>query len=391
MINIAILTATRSEYGLLKPLILRIKEDPDFKLNLIVTGAHLSPEFGLTYKEIENDGFDIDKKVEMLLSADSPASISKSMGLALIGFADYFTEQKPDLLIVLGDRYETLAVALAAMNQKIPIAHLYGGETTEGAIDESIRHVLTKLSYFHFTSTKEYRERVIQLGEDPKRVKVVGGLGIENIKQERLLPKEEFTKYVGIDNDKPYVMVTYHPVTLENNQSSEIQINELLKAINKYPEINFLITKANADAHGRIINQKIDEYVTKHTHAKSFTSLGMQRYLSGLKYSSLVLGNSSSGILEAPSFGIPTVNIGDRQKGRIQAESIINCSPISSSIEQAIKKALSPKYIKCAARAVNPYGDGNTSKKIIEFLKEFGELKNINLKKSFYDLGVKDE
>lgn len=385
--NIAVLTATRAEYGLLKPLLTKINDDEDFHLNLIVTGAHLSPEFGLTYKEIEEDGFIIDKKIEMLISADSSASISKSMGLALMGFADYFADNKLDLLIVLGDRYETLAVALAAMNQKIPIAHLYGGETTEGAVDESIRHALTKLSYFHFTSTEEYKKRVIQLGESPARVNVVGGLGVENIKSQSLLPKGEFAKYVNIEEGKPYAMVTFHPVTLDDSENAGYQVDEMLKAINEFPNINFLITKANADANGRIINQKIDEYVSLNEHARAFTSLGMKRYLSGLKYAAFVLGNSSSGILEAPSFGIPTVNIGDRQKGRIQSDSVINCEPLKVSIVAAIEKAMNVEYRKRAKQTINPYGKGNASEKIIKFLKSNKNFKNINLKKNFYDLG----
>ncbi|WP_077597056.1 UDP-N-acetylglucosamine 2-epimerase [Oceanobacillus kimchii] len=387
MINIAVLTATRAEYGLLKPLLSRLKEDSMFNLKLLVTGAHLSPEFGLTYKEIEKDGYFIDKKVEMLLSSDSSASISKSMGLALIGFAEYFSQYRPDFLLVLGDRYETLAVALAAMNENIPIIHLYGGEKTEGAVDESIRHSLTKLSYLHFTSTEEYKNRVIQLGEHPDRVKVVGGLGIENIQNESLLSKDSFFEDVNISPDKPYAMVTFHPVTLEEGNKVENQIRSLLSAMNYFPNIQFLITKANADAHGRIINQLIDHYVEQNSHAMAFKSLGVKRYLSGLKYASFVLGNSSSGILEAPSFGVPTINIGDRQKGRIQAESIINCMPKVDSIKHAIEQAISPEFQLIAEQANNPYGDGNTSEKIIKVLKEIENIEIFDLKKSFYDLG----
>lgn len=385
--NIAVLTATRAEYGLLKPILTELENDSTFNLQILVTGAHLSPEFGLTYKEIESDGFFIHKKVEMLLSSDTAVSISKSMGLALIGFAEYFSEQRPDLLLVLGDRYETLATALAAMNENIPIIHLYGGEKTEGAVDESIRHALTKLSYLHFTSTEEYKNRVIQLGEHPDRVKAVGGLGVENIQKEKLLTKEEFLTDINMNHNQSYAMVTFHPVTLEEGENVEIQIKALLKAMSDYPQIQFLITKANADAHGRIINQLVDDYVDKHPHAKAFTSLGMKRYLSGLKHASFVLGNSSSGILEAPSFGIPTINIGDRQKGRIQSDSVINCIPEYKSISQAIEKAITSDFQALASQTQNPYGDGKTSEKIMNVLRDIKQDNLLDLKKSFYDVG----
>lgn len=384
MKKISILTATRAEYGLLKPIISRFLKNAEFEINIVVTGAHLSPEFGLTYKEIESDGYKVNKKIEMLLSADSSVAISKSMGLAMISFAEYFEEFKPDLLIVLGDRYETLAVAIAAMNQRIPIAHLYGGETTEGALDESIRHAITKLSYLHFTSTEEYRKRVIQLGEDPKRVFRVGAVGIENILNQPLLSKRNLANSIQFSLNKPYAVVTFHPVTLEENQSLE-QIKELLKVCENNPDINFLITKANADAGGRIINEKIDEYVEKHTNAIAFTSLGLERYLSALKYCDFVIGNSSSGLLEAPSFGIPTINIGDRQKGRLQAESVINSEPTFLEIDKSLKVALSNEFKELAKKTSNPYGDGNTSGKVVSIITEFLNQNKFNLKKKFYD------
>lgn len=385
---ISILTATRAEYGLLKPIISKLNKIDEFDVRIVATGAHLSPEFGLTFKEIKNDGFKIDEKIDILLSSDTSSSISKSMGIAMISFADYFERLNPDLLIVLGDRYETLAVSLAAMNQRIPIAHLYGGETTEGAIDESIRHAITKLSYLHFTSTDDYRKRVIQLGEHPDRVYNVGAIGIENILNEKLLSKEDFESQLDISLKKNYAMVTFHPVTLENN-SSKIQIESLLEVCRSYKNIVFVFTKANADAEGRIINQCIDKYAQNNDNIFAFTSLGMIRYLSGLKYCSMVIGNSSSGILEAPSFGIPTINIGDRQKGRIQACSIINCRPTKDSIKLAIDQALSDSFINKAEATRNPYGDGNTSDKVIKVIKEYLLDKNINLKKEFYNLEVK--
>ncbi|WP_404405196.1 UDP-N-acetylglucosamine 2-epimerase [Jeotgalibacillus malaysiensis] len=383
--KISILTATRAEYGLLKPLIKKLKEMTEFEVQIVVTGAHLSPEFGLTYKEIEQDGFQIDEKIDMLVSADTPAAISKSMGLSMIGFADYFQRSQPDMLIVLGDRYETLAVCLAAMNQRIPIAHLYGGETTEGAVDESIRHAITKVSYLHFTSTDLYRNRVIQLGEHPDRIHCVGALGVENILSESLLTKKELESSIGFNLDAPYALVTFHPVTLEDNQS-EIQMKSLLSAIKNYPDMKFIFTKANADANGRVINKLIDSYCSNNSHAVAFTSLGLRRYLSALQNCSMVIGNSSSGLIEAPSFGVPTINIGDRQKGRLQANSVINCKAENESINKAIALAASDSFKEKAMNAVNPYGNGDTSEKIAKVLLKFLINDEINLKKTFFDL-----
>lgn len=384
--KIGVVTATRAEYGLLKPLLEHLKDDSFFDLRIIVTGAHLSPEFGLTYQDIERDGFNIDDKIEILLSADTPSSISKSSGLALISFADYFAKNDLDMLLVLGDRYETLSVCIAAMNERIPIAHLYGGETTEGAIDEAVRHAVTKLSYLHFTSTELYRKRVIQLGEHPDRVHQVGGLGVENIINQRFLSKEELSESINFNLDGEYAMVTFHPVTLENNYV-ENQFRALLDVCSMYPDIKFIFTKANADANGRIINKMIDDYVQEHDHAVAFTSLGMQRYLSALHKATCVIGNSSSGLLEAPSFGIPTINIGDRQKGRIQAESIINCEPKKENIQEAFQLALSRSFREKAKRVVNPYGDGESSLKIIDTIKDIFEQEQVELKKTFYDFG----
>jgi GDP/UDP-N,N'-diacetylbacillosamine 2-epimerase (hydrolysing) len=386
--KISILTANRAEYGLLKPVIEMLQEVSDFDVRVVATGAHLSPEFGLTFKEIENDGILIDEKIEVLLSSDTPAAISKSMGLTMISFADYFERLKPDMLIVLGDRYETLAVSTAAMNQRIPIAHLYGGEKTEGAVDDSIRHAITKMSYLHFTSTEEYRNRVIQLGEQPDRVLSVGAIGIENILKEKLMSKTELEADIDFKLDKPYAMITFHPVTLENNNSAE-QFQALLDVCKLYNDMKFIFTKSNADAHGRIINRMIDEFIEEHDHAVAFISLGTTRYLSALKYCTMVIGNSSSGLVEAPSFGIPTVNIGDRQKGRLQAESVINCEPKKEDIKQAVALSLTSEFMKRARKAVNPYGDGNTSDKIVDTIKDFVLNEKINLKKKFYDCEVK--
>lgn len=388
-IKICVMTATRAEYGLLKPLMRKIKDHPKFELKVVATGAHLSPEFGFTYKEILNDGFNIDKKIEILLSSDTPSSISKSMGLAMIGFADYFSEDRPDLLVILGDRYESLAIASAALNERIPIAHLHGGETTEGAIDEAIRHAITKLSYLHFTSTEAYRDRVIQLGESPEKVFSVGALGIENILNEELLSRKDLFANLDINGDKPYALLTFHPTTLEDFTSEE-QIINLLEVCKDRNDLNFIITKANADSGGRIINQIIDQYTVENDNIFSFTSLGLKRYLSAMKYTSFVGGNSSSGLLEAPSFGIPTVNIGDRQKGRIQAESVINCEPTYEDISKAFDEALSEPFLISIKDVTNPYGDGNTSDKIIDVINYFFDNKKINLKKKFYDLELSE-
>lgn len=382
--TICVLTATRAEYGLLRPIIEKLLHVPEFNVLTVVTGAHLSTEFGLTFHEIEHDGLLIDEKIEILLSSDTPAAISKSMGLALFGFADYFARVQPDLLLVLGDRYETLAVCCAAMNQKVPIAHLYGGETTEGAVDEAIRHAITKLSYLHFTSTEVYRRRIIQLGESPDRVFTVGAIGIENIISQPLLSKNELSASIQFPLDKPFAVVTFHPATLDNDNVAS-QVDAVLSACQHHPEMAFIFTMANADANGRIINQMIDTYVQDHDHAIAFTSLGLRRYLSALKHCDLVIGNSSSGLLEAPSFGVPTINIGDRQKGRLQASSIINCQPETKAIEQAMQTALSAPFKTQARQTINPYGDGQTSDKIVTRIRQALADGQINLKKQFYD------
>lgn len=383
--KICIMTATRAEYGLLKNTIGKLSTNSNFDTKIVVTGTHLSPEFGLTYKEIENDGFKIDEKIEMLLSSDTPISVSKSMGLAMISFAEYFERAKPDLLVVLGDRYETLAVCCAAMNARIPIAHIHGGETTEGAIDECIRHSVTKMSYIHFTSTEEYRKRVIQLGENPNRVFNVGAPGVENILKTELLKKDELEKLINFNLDKPYAVVTFHPVTLEENKAEQ-QIKQLLDACSKYKKMKFIFTKSNSDANGRIINYMIDEYASNNNNVVAFDSLGIIRYLSAIKYSEVVIGNSSSGIIEVPVFKIPTINIGDRQKGRLQGETIINCEPNTKDIEVAIKTARSSEFRDKISKCKNLFGDGNTSGKIVNIIQEFLCHSELNLKKKFYDI-----
>lgn len=386
MKRIGIMTGTRAEYGLLKPLMQEINKDNDLELYLIVSGMHLSPEFGMTYQEIEEDGFEINAKVEMLLSSDSPAGISKSIGLGVIGFADEFQRADLDMLILLGDRYEALSAAISAMVMRIPIAHLHGGEVTEGAIDEGIRHSITKMSYLHFTSTEQYRNRVIQLGENPERVFYVGALGVENIKKINLMTKEELERAIHFEIDENTVVVTYHPVTLENNTVEEQFLN-LLKVLDRNPKIRMIFTKANADTNGRIVNELIDKYAAQNSErACAFMSLGQKRYLSALKYCRIVIGNSSSGIIEAPSFGKPIINIGDRQKGRICADSVINCGYTQQEIQQAMETALTEEFENKARNCRNPYEKENTAANIISVIKDYLLNDKIKLKKGFYDI-----
>lgn len=386
MKRIGIMTGTRAEYGLLKSLMQEINKDNDLELYLIVSGMHLSPEFGMTYKEIEEDGFQINAKVEMLLSSDSPAGISKSIGLGVIGFADEFQRADLDMLILLGDRYEALSAAICALVMRIPIAHLHGGELTEGAIDEGIRHSITKMSYLHFTSTEQYRNRVIQLGENPERVFYVGALGVENIKKINLMTKEELERSIHFEIDENTVIVTYHPVTLENNTVEEQFLN-LLEVLDRNPKIRMIFTKANADTNGRIVNELIDKYAAQNSErACAFMSLGQKRYLSALKYCRIVIGNSSSGIIEAPSFGKPIINIGDRQKGRICADSVINCGYTQQEIQQAMETALTKEFENKASNCRNPYEKENTAANIISVIKDYLLNDKIKLKKGFYDI-----
>lgn len=381
MKKICVVTGTRAEYGLLFPLLEKLKASDEFQLQLLVTGAHLSPEFGNTYKMIEADGFNIDEKVEILLSSDTNIGVSKSMGLAMISFSESLERLNPDMVIVLGDRYEIFMVAAACSVANIPIAHLHGGETTEGAFDEAFRHSITKMSWLHFTSTEEYRRRVIQLGETPDRVFNVGAIGIETIKRLTLLTKTELEESLGFRFKEKIYLVTFHPVTLEN-KSSDSQFRELLKSLDKLTDSTLIFTKANSDTDGRVINQLIDDYVKEHPNkAVAYDSMGQLRYLSAMQIATAVVGNSSSGIIEAPHFNVPTINIGDRQKGRIQAASVINCDAEEILIDTALGEAIAQKTI------VNNsvHGDGNVSNKIIKEVKKALD-EGISLKKSFYDI-----
>jgi len=383
MRNICVVTGTRAEFGLMYWLINALHLDKDVNLQLVVTGMHLSPEFGLTYQHIQEAGFKITKKVETLLSSDTPVGISKSMGLAQISFAEVFQELQPDLLVVLGDRFEIFAVVSAAMICRVPVAHLHGGEATEGLIDEPIRHSITKMSQLHFTATETYRQRVIQLGEQPNRVFNVGTPGLDNIYKLDLLSKEEFEKSIDFELGEKNVLVTYHPVTLELN-TAEQQFTELLKVLAEI-DCKIIFTKPNADTEGRVIISLIDDFVAKHSAKScSFISLGQLRYLSALQYMDAVVGNSSSGLTEAPSFKIATINVGDRQKGRIKSDSVIDCLPNYNSIHKAFKLAYSDAFKEKLKTVENAYGKGGASEKIKDTIKSV-DLKGI-LKKSFYDI-----
>lgn len=385
MKKICVATGTRAEYGLLKPLIDKIYHSEDLELQLAVTGMHLSTEFGLTYQEIERDGYPITAKIEMLLSSDTPVGITKSMGLALIGFADYFAMYQPDLVVILGDRYEMLMAASAALVARIPIAHIHGGERTEGAIDDAIRHSITKMSQLHFVTTEEYRKRVIQLGEQPQSVYNVGALGVENVKQVQLLEKEQLEKEIEFAFSEKTVMVTFHPVTLEH-MTAEKQFDNLLAVLEKHKELKIIFTKANSDTDGRVINQMIDDFVKANSdRCVAYTSLGQLRYLSALCFCCAVIGNSSSGIIEVPSFKIPTVNIGDRQKGRVCAQSVLTCGNTIPEIQEALNKALSPEFRELLSEITNPYEGENTSRRILEIIAKALQ-QGIELKKSFYNV-----
>ena len=377
--KIAVVTGTRADFGLLQPLLDRIVDDPETELQLIVTGMHLSPEFGMTIEEIHDAGYDIEDEVEILLSSDTGVGTAKSVGLATIGFADTLRRLGPDWLVVLGDRFEILAAATAAMFVGTPIAHIHGGELTEGAVDDRIRHAVTKMSMLHFVSTPEYRKRVIQLGEAPDRVFYVGAIGLDRIREEELLTKEELGDSLGIDPSRPWCTVTYHPVTTAPD-SIEKSVGELVAAMKSRPDIFFIITKANADEGGRKVNRLLGEYVDHAQNAALFDSLGSRRYLSCVKVSMLVLGNSSSGLIEAPYLKTPTVNIGIRQRGRARGQSVINCNEDHSDIEAAIKAATS--ITNDDIFATSPYYNGGAAKRILSTLKSI----SLSRIKTFHDV-----
>ena len=382
--KVCIVTGSRAEYGLLYHLMKEIEAVPDLELQIIATGMHLSPEFGLTYKEIEKDGFKIDEKIDILNSSDTSLAISKSTGLGIGGFGEAFKKLTPDLVIVLGDRYEIFSACIAAMFAKIPIGHIHGGETTEGAFDEAIRHSITKMAWWHFVAADEYRKRIIQLGEHPERVFLVGGMGVDSIKKTNLLDKKELQASINFEFGEKSLLVTFHPVTLENN-TSEKQFKELLLTLKDLNDTRVIFTKSNADTNGRIINKLIDEYVSENPRqAVAFISMGQLRYLSCMQFVDAVVGNSSSGLLEAPTFRVGTINIGDRQKGRLMAESVINCEPTKESINKAIQTLYSKEFQKNLKKVQNPYGDGNATENIMSIISN--KPLPTEIKKGFHDL-----
>lgn len=383
MKKICVVSGARSEYGQLRWLMEQIKSEKKFLLQLVVTGMHLSPEFDLTYKEIKRDGFTINKKIEILLSSDSPVGIAKSIGLGVIGFGEAFQELRPDLVILLGDRFEILAAATAAMVARVPIAHLHGGEVTMGVIDESIRHAITKMASLHFVAAQPYRQRVIQLGERPEKVYVVGGLGVDGIKRLKLLSRKELESRHGFKFLKKNLLITYHPLTLDAGASAA-QFSNLLKALSSLDETRLIFTMPNADSEGRILKNMIQKFIEKNPCACAFGSLGQISYLSCIAQVDGVVGNSSSGLTEVPSLKKGTINIGNRQRGRLQACSVINAEANTQSISKALKLLYTEKYQARLASVVNPYGGGDASKAIIKILKSI-DLSSLH-KKEFFDL-----
>ena len=383
--KVCIVTGTRAEYGLLRWLMEYIRETLGLELQIIATGMHLSPEFGLTYREIENDGFSIDRKVEMLLSSDTPSGLAKSMGLGLICFGDALQQLQPDIMLVLGDRFELFSAVAAAMVARIPVAHLHGGESTEGAFDEAIRHSITKMSHLHFVAAEEYRKRVIQLGEHPDRVFLVGGLGIDNIKKLDLLDRLELETALEFKLGLKNLLITFHPVTLEN-ESSPMQMRELLAALETQEDTHLIFTMPNADTDSRVLIEMIDQFVAKHPNARSYRSLGQLKYLSCVRHVDGVVGNSSSGLTEVPSFAKGTINIGDRQRGRLKADSVVDCDPHRKSITNALQHLYSDTFLKKLQYVHNHFGEGGASKKIVKILQDH-PLESI-LKKPFHNLDV---
>jgi GDP/UDP-N,N'-diacetylbacillosamine 2-epimerase (hydrolysing) len=380
--KICVITGSRAEYGLLRWVMQGIKDEPSLTLQIIATGMHLSAQFGNTYQEIEGDGFAIDRKVEMLTGSDTPVGIAKSMGNGLIGFADALNELKPDLIVVLGDRFEIFSAVSAALVARIPVAHIHGGELTEGLIDDALRHSITKMSHLHFVAAEAYRNRVIQLGESPNRVFNVGGLGIDNISKTKLMSKEEVEGHLQFNFQERNLLVTFHPVTLEDEAATE-QFCELLAALDIYPDLGLIFTMPNADPGGRVLFDLIDEFVLNRKNAICRTSLGINLYLSCLAQVDGVIGNSSSGLLEVPTFKLGTINIGDRQRGRLTCSSIINCNATKNDIISALAKLFTSEFQKNLETVVNPNGVSGASERIVDILTHV-QIDNI-LKKVFHN------
>lgn len=382
MKTIAVFTGTRAEYGLLQPLMAAIRDDDQLELKLIVSGMHMSPEFGLTWQQVAADGFHIDEKIEILLSSDTAVGVAKSMGVGVLGFADALSRITAEGIVILGDRFEALAMAQTAMIMRLPVVHLHGGEITEGAYDDAIRHAITKLSHLHFASTEEHRRRIIQLGEQPDKVFNVGAIGLDHIRNAGFMSLDELSTSLDFTLNSPFFVVTYHPVTLAD-EDAVVTFNALTDALDSFKDHQVIITWPNADDGGRKIIPLIEKWVAKNPgKVKGIPSLGYKRYLSAVKHCDAVIGNSSSGIIEVPSLNVATVDIGSRQKGRMSADSVIKCLPGEKDIARAIDKALvTTKRLKNEP-VINPYGDGKTTLKIIEQLKLFKPAKT----KKFYDI-----
>ena len=387
MRTIGVVTTGRSDYGIYLPVLRRIQKDPSLRLYLIVTGTHLSPEFGLTERTIEKDGFEISERVKMLLSSDAPEGIAKSIGLGVIGFAQAYAHYRPDILLVLGDRFEMYSAVVASLPFKIAVAHIHGGESTEGLIDESIRHSVTKMSHLHFVSTEFYGKRVIQMGEEPWRVVVSGAPSLDNLDRIPLLSCEELEKQYGLGLENPFFLVTYHPVTLEYEQT-EMQMRELLAVLAEL-DIAVIFTYPNPDTHSRLIIQMIQEFVARRRRAKMLVNVGTQGYFSLMKHAAAMVGNSSSGIVEAASFKLPVVNIGNRQRGRVRSKNVIDVGYNRVEILEGLKKATSPEFLATLGNLVNPYGDGHAAERIIDNLKKVTINEQLLLKR-FYDVGSID-
>jgi UDP-hydrolysing UDP-N-acetyl-D-glucosamine 2-epimerase len=381
--KICIVTGTRAEYGLLRGVIDGVRDAPELELQIVVTGMHLAPEFGLTVREIEADGVPIAERVEMLLSSDTAVGVTKSTGLGMIGLADAFARLRPDIVVLLGDRFEILAAASAALLAGIPVAHIHGGETTEGAFDESIRHAVTKMSHLHFVAAEPYRRRVVQLGEAPERVFVVGALGVDAIHRLQLLDRKALEESLRFENGERNLLVTFHPATLDPAQAGN-QMQAMLDALDTLgPSTHLIFTMPNADTRGRELGQMIESYVAERPHARAYASLGQLRYLSAMAIADGVVGNSSSGLIEAPALGVGTVNIGDRQDGRLRAASIIDCAPQREAIDAALRRLFSDEFRETLG-SENPYGKGGAAEAIVSVLRDH-PLAGL-VKKRFHDI-----
>jgi UDP-hydrolysing UDP-N-acetyl-D-glucosamine 2-epimerase len=390
-LSIAVATGTRADYGIFRPLLRRLEAEEAFDLSLLVTGTHLSSRFGLTVSEIEADGYRIATRIPLDLDDDTEVGVAKATAAALVGFSEALAADRPGLLLLLGDRFETLAAATAAQLARVPVAHLHGGELTCGAVDDAIRHSVTKMSWLHFTATESYRRRVIQLGEDPARVHATGALGVDNALGMPLMTRQELEADLGPVFGPATAVVTYHPVTLETGTAAA-QMNALSEALTRFSDLSVVLTAPNADEGNRAVFEAIAQFVETHRgRASSFVSLGARRYLSLVAEADVCVGNSSSGIIEAPSLGTPTVDIGDRQTGRDRGPSVIHCEPTVADITDAIRLALSPELRAVAARRDNPYGDGRAAERIVRILKGFASASGpTSLKKTFFDLPVQE-